>query len=56
MEQPVTTTNTKGIIIGLILIVIAIAIYFANIDLNGPAKWISNVVFIFGIIGSVYNF
>ena len=56
MEQPVTTTNTKGIIIGLILIVIAIAIYFANIDLNGPAKWISNVVFIFGIIWSVYNY
>lgn len=56
MEQTVTTTTTKGIIIGLVLIVIAITMYFANIDLNGPVKWISNVVFIFGIIWSVYNY
>lgn len=56
MEQPVTTTTTKGIILGLILIVIAIAIYFANIDLDGPVKWVSNIVFIFGVIWSVYNY
>ncbi len=56
MEQAVTTTTTKGIIIGLILIVIAIAIYFSNIDMNGPAKWISNAVFVIGIIWSVNNY
>ena len=56
MEQPVTTTTTKGIVIGLILTVIGIAIYFANVDLNGPVKWVSNAVFVLGIIWSVYNY
>ena len=50
MEQAVTTTTTKGIVIGLIVIIISIAIYFANIDINGPVKWLSNVVFVIGII------
>ncbi len=56
MEQHFTTTTTKGLVIGLIMIVIAIAIYFLNIDVNGPSKWISNIVFIGGIIWSVYNY
>ncbi len=53
MEQTITTTTTKGIIIGLVLIVIAIIIYFANVDINGPIKWLSNVVFVIGIIWSI---
>ncbi len=56
MEQTVTTTTTKGIIIGLILIVIAIATYFASVDMNGPTKWISNVIFVIGIIWAVNNY
>ncbi|MDQ6762074.1 MAG: DUF4199 domain-containing protein [Bacteroidota bacterium] len=56
MEQNVTTTTTKGLVIGLIMIVIAIAIYFLNIDVQGPSKWVSNIIFIGGIIWSVYNF
>lgn len=56
MEQAVTTTTTKGIIIGLILMVLAIAIYFANVDMDGPVKWVSNAVFVIGIIWSVYNY
>lgn len=56
MEQAVTTTTTKGIVIGLILIIISIAIYFANIDINGPVKWLSNVVFVIGIIWAVNNY
>ncbi|MEO6288612.1 MAG: DUF4199 domain-containing protein [Ginsengibacter sp.] len=56
MEQPVTSTNTKGIAIALIMIVIAMAIYFMNIDVNGPSKWISNAVFIVGIIWSVSSY
>lgn len=56
MEQQVTSTTTKGIILGLILVVISIAIYFAGVDLNGPVKWVSNVIFFAGIIVSVYNY
>ena len=56
MDQNITTTTTKGLVIGLIMIVIAIVIYFSNIDMNGPSKWISNIVFIAGIIWSVYNY
>ncbi|MEO8110944.1 MAG: DUF4199 domain-containing protein [Ginsengibacter sp.] len=56
MEQNVTTTTTKGLVIGLIMIVIAIAIYFLNIDPSGSSQWISNIVFIAGIIWSVHNY
>lgn len=56
MEQNVTTTTTKGLVIGLVMIVIAIAIYFLNIDVNGPSRWISNIIFVGGIIWSVYNY
>lgn len=56
MEQNITTTTTKGLVIGLIMIVIAIAIYFLDIDVNGPSKWISYIVFVLGIIWSVYNY
>ncbi len=56
MEQNVTTTTTKGIVIGLIMIVVAIAIYFLDIDVQGPSKWISNIIFVGGIIWSVYSY
>lgn len=56
MEQTITPPSTKGIIIGLILIVISIVIYFADIPLDGPAKWVGNVIFILGIIWSVYSY
>ena len=53
MEQPVTSTQTKGLIIALILIVLALVTYFANIKGNGPVQWIGYAVFIGGIIWSV---
>lgn len=56
MEQTVTTTTTKGIVIGLILIIIAIIIYFSNVEMDGPTKWISNAVFVIGIIWAINNY
>ena len=32
MEQTITSTTTKGLVIGLILIILALATYFANIE------------------------
>jgi hypothetical protein len=56
MEQTVTTSTTKGVVIGLILIVLAIATYFADIRPDGPVQWIGYVIFIGGIIWSVYSY
>ncbi len=56
MQQNVTSTTTKGIVIGLILVILGLAIYFANLDINGPIKWVGYVVFIGGIIWSVMSY
>ena len=56
MEQKITSTTTKGLVIGLILVIISLATYFTKMDLNGPVKWIGFVVFIVGVIWSVYSY
>lgn len=56
MEQAVTTTSTKGLVIGLILVVIALATYFLDIKVNGPLQWLSYAIFIGGIIWSVMSY
>ena len=56
MEQTVTPTSTKGIVIGLILVVLALATYFLDIKANGPLQWIGYVIFMGGIIWSVMSY
>lgn len=56
MEQAVTSTTTKGLVIGLILVMLALVTYFTNIEVNGPAQWIGYAVFIGGVIWSVYSY
>ncbi|MEP6583802.1 MAG: DUF4199 domain-containing protein [Ginsengibacter sp.] len=56
MEQAVTTTTTKGIVIGLILVVMGIALYFTNMDTSGPARWLVILIFVIGIIWAVNNY
>ena len=53
MEQTVTTSTTKGIVISLILIVIALATYFLDLDASSGIQYVSYVIFIAGIIWSV---
>lgn len=56
MAENVTSTTTKGLTIGLILVVLGLVIYFLKIDINGPVKWVGYVVFIGGIIWSVNSY
>jgi len=56
MEQNITSATTKGLLIALILIILELATYFANIEINGPAQWLGFAVFIGGIIWAVYSY
>jgi hypothetical protein len=51
MEQTVTTSTTKGIVIALILI--ALATYFLDFNTSSTLQYISYAIFIAGIIWSV---
>ena len=56
MEQTVTPTSTKGILIGLILVILALVTYFLDLKVNGPLQWVGYAIFIGGIIWSVMSF
>ena len=51
MKKP-TTALVKGFVIGLLMIVISIALYFMNI-MSGGAQWIGYCIFAVGVIWSV---
>lgn len=53
MEQPITSTSSKGITIALILIVISLGGYFMGMLTNSAFGWIGYAVFVIGIIVSV---
>lgn len=52
MEQPITSTSSKGILIALIMIVLSLAMYFLDMQ-NATMGWISYGIFFIGIILSV---
>lgn len=56
MEEKITSTTNKGLVIGLILIILALVMYFANVRMDGPVQWIGYAVFIGGIIWSVNTY
>jgi drug/metabolite transporter (DMT)-like permease len=56
MEQNITPTTTKGIVIGLILVVLALVTYFLDIKVNGPVQWLGYAIFIGGIIWSIMSY
>jgi len=53
MEKKGTTSMTNGVILGLILIVLGLVIYFMKIDVNGPVKWLQMIIFAGFIIWAV---
>jgi len=53
MEQTVTSSTTKGIVISLVMIVIGLIGFFLNIDTTGYFKYINFIILIGGIIWSV---
>ncbi len=56
MEQKLTTTATKGIIIGLILICIALAVSFSGLGANSSIQYLGYLVFAIGIIFSISQY
>jgi hypothetical protein len=53
MEQTVTSSTTRGIVIALILIVIGLVSFFLGFDTAGYFKYVNFVILIAGIIWSV---
>ncbi len=56
MEQTITTTSTKGFVIGLILIILALGTYLANIKVSGPVQWFGYAVYVVGIMWSINSY
>ncbi len=50
MNQTVTTPTSKGLVLSLILIVIAMATYFSGISMNSAVKYLGYLIFLAGII------
>ena len=55
MEQNVTTSITKGVILGLILIVMGIAIYYLKIE-NPYVQWLTSLILVIGVIISILQY
>ena len=53
MEQTVTSSTTKGVVIGLILVIFALITYFLDIQTAGYLQFISYIILIAGVIWSV---
>ena len=56
MQQATTSTITKGLIIGLIMIAISIFESFMGIKMNGSFQWIIYLVFFAGIILAILQY
>jgi hypothetical protein len=56
MEQKVTTSTTKGLVISLILIVLALVIYFLDLNTTRGVEYISFAVLVIGVIWSINNY
>jgi uncharacterized membrane protein (DUF485 family) len=56
MQQKVTSTVTKGFIIGLLMIVLTLGITFAGLAFNNSVKWLTYLVFIAGVVIAVRQY
>ena len=56
MEQPVINTKVRGLVISLILIIIALATYFAGLKMTGGVQWAGYIIFIAAIIFSISQY
>ena len=50
MNQAVTTPATKGLVLGLILIIIALTTYFSGVKMDGGIQWLGYIIFLIGIV------
>lgn len=56
MEQKITSTTIKGIIIGLIMIAISLTASFMGVEANGSFQWVIYSVYFIGIFFSIYQY
>ena len=50
MNQAVTSPSTKGLLLGLVLIIIALITYFSGIKMNSGIQWLGYIILLLGII------
>jgi len=56
MEKKITTHVTKGLIIGLIAVVIGVAAYIAALDMQSWYRWVSTLIVCIGIIWACISY
>ncbi len=56
MEKKITTPLTKGIVISLVLIVLALISYFMDLTANKGIQYAGYIIFIAAIVWSVYSY
>lgn len=56
MEQAITPPSTKGVIIGLVIIVYSLVIYFLDVPNTSSFQWISYLLYLAGIIWAIVSF
>ncbi len=53
--QP-TSTVTKGIVIALLLIVFSLVLFFTNMDVQSPLRWLVYIIYLGGVIFSIVQY
>lgn len=56
MDQTVTTATSKGVVIGLLVVITALAMYFLNVPQKSPLQYVGYIVFIGGIIWAISSY
>jgi len=56
MNQTITPVATKGLVLSLILIVIALGTYFSGVSMSGGIQYLGYVIFLAGIIFCIMQY
>ncbi|MDB5222087.1 MAG: hypothetical protein JWN83_754 [Chitinophagaceae bacterium] len=56
MEQKITSTITKGFVIGLVMIAITLGMTFSGMAVDSSLKWLSYIIFITGVVIAISQY
>lgn len=56
MEQKATSTVTKGFVIGLVMIVISLGLYFTGLAFDTSVRWLTYIIFIIGVVIAIKQY
>lgn len=56
MQQKITSTVTKGLVIGLVMIVITLGITFSGMAFDSTLRWLTYIVFIVGVVIAIKQY